>query len=110
MGNNGIARKPYLARMRDVHDDVTTLEVNTGESGEAQIEVPGFGVLLVGKVTSPDPLMPRSEWKTILVQPDDKGMFSSKSSHIRLPAKIVLAHVEIDIPNKEDRLTVILVP
>ncbi len=97
--------------MRDVHDDVTTLEVNTGENEEAQIEVPGFGVLLVGKVTS-DELIDRlvSQWKAILVQPDDKGMFSSKSSHIRLPAKVVLAHVEIDIPNKADRLTVILVP
>ncbi len=110
MGTNGIARKPYSARMRDLNDDVTTLEVNTGDNGEAQVEVPGFGVLLVAKVTSPDPLMSRSQWKAILVQPDDKGRFSPKSVHVRLPAKIVFAHVEIDIPNKEAPLTVILVP
>ncbi len=110
MGTNGIARRTYSARMRDLNDDVTTLEVNTGESGEAQVEVPGFGVLLVAKVISPDPLNPISQWKAVLIQPDDEGMLSPKSNHIRLKAKVVLAHVEIDIPNKKDRLTVILVP
>ncbi len=112
MGTNGIAPKTYSAHMRSLNRFTSPLVVNTGDSGEAHVEIPGFGVLLVAQTISFEIIsrIGPPQWRAVLVQPDPEGKFSPNSRHIRLQAKVVLAHVEIDILHKEDRLTVILVP
>ncbi len=110
MGTNGIAPKTYSARMRVLNGEVTPLVVNTGDSGEAQVEVPGFGVLLVAQTISAE-LISRigpPQWRALLVQPDEDGNFSPKSRHIRLKAKAVNTHLEIELLHKAERLTVVL--
>jgi hypothetical protein len=95
--------------MRSLNKFTSELEVNTGNSGEAHIEVPCFGVLLVGQITSTeliDRLTP--QWRAMLVQPDSKGNFSQESKHIEFQPRVVDNRVEIELLYKADRLTVVL--
>ncbi len=101
--NNSVEHE-IKAEMRDVLSGTTPLVISQAHE-PYMIDVPGYGVLIIGKVKSND------QWQAILVQPDQNNQFSEESNKVYRVVRITDIGLEVEIlpnPAKEDRLVVCL--
>lgn len=105
------------ARMRALGGEVVDLELVAGAEGPTlQVQIPMFGVLLVGEVQSEE-LIARlgpGTWRALLVQPDSRGYYSDQSRKVEYEAtRTESGDVEVELlPNTsgEERLVVVVTP
>lgn len=77
------------------------------------VDVPGFGVMIVGAARSNEPIvrLVPAEWWALVVQPDSTGHFSRKSATHPREVKVTDEALEIELyPGHDGERLVVVIP
>lgn len=100
-----------VVEMRDLHGQTRPLKVAQGHD-PYMVEVPGFGMLVVGQMSDQALIVRLAQrWSALLVQPDREGRFSPQSNKAPREVRVTSTGVEVELlpnPSGEDRLVVVL--